>query len=312
MSLREVGAKLIAANERKLQLYSRHNFLRLLNGAILSELAGSEQRMRPMFVKNPLSSATLLGSFIRNKVIRKREDAPTMRKRIFRLLSPRNRIWNAMEPIVTKRRLLEETITALERRVEYLSLGNPVAGREATETLAKLKNIRDILSKHSDEYQAVSLFPGIMPRLDDPSIPWSSAYQTSSQLQGNSSSIRGISIRIAGPKRDQRADAQKKSVGVPSIKSIGLVASEHSQAQMPSKAGTYGLDVRISYCLQRRLASISTKVPAFAVPAYKRDRNVVGEPLDRATVFGFNSCMTRRDKDLLDEEDRLCALLSSK
>src|ERR1700733_5484715 len=97
-----------------LLLFSRSHYQKFLYGKVLSRLNGNGTDLKPEFVHNPLASPSLLCSFLRNKVIRKHESAERMAKRIFGLLSPRNRIWQAIEPVSAQKQVLQETVYHLK------------------------------------------------------------------------------------------------------------------------------------------------------------------------------------------------------
>ena len=310
MAARRVSAKLQLDNEKLIRLSTRQQFFNLAFESVLNSLTGSEQKLRPIYVRNPLASASLLCSYIRHKVIRKHESTEKMSRRIFRLFGPRNKIWSAIEPVFPKRILLDDTVASLKARLPVLEAGRPEDYEEANKILGRLEEISKELLESKEAYQATSLFPSMKPRLLDPSLPWSSAY-IGTAIQGNTSALRGLMIKITGPKKDTKAGSIKKQLGASSLNSVGLISGEMAQAQLPSKVGIFGLKVRIAYTLKSRLASLNTKVLAMTVPKYKLDTDLLGRPMQEATVFGFSNSMNQNDISLLDEQNRLCDILDS-
>lgn len=73
----------------------------------------------------------------------------------------------------------------------------------------------------------------------------------SSLLSSSASSaipkLRGFSIRLAGPRKGNRALTWERSVGAISTNSVDYVIAEEDKCQLPSKMGTFGLTVRIVY-----------------------------------------------------------------
>jgi hypothetical protein len=310
MSGRSALSKLQQDVPHFLQRYCRNNFLNASYQQVLTGLTGSQQRLKPTYVRNPLASSSLLCSYIRHKVIRKHENAEKMSKRIFRMLGPRNKIWTGYEPLSPKLSLLQDSIASLKSRLPLLAMGNPDIYEESKRSLSKLLEIDSVLSKLEDDFHPLSMYPGMRPRLLDPTLPWSSAYLNSA-MQGNASSIRGMMIRIGGPRKDNKAGSRKKMIGSSSLNSVDFVAGEASQVQLPSKMGIFGLNIRIAYCLRNRLANKETKVLALNVPRYKVDRDILGRLTCESTVFGFGNSMTLKDAALFRKEDELCAKLDA-
>ena len=65
--------------------------------------------------------------------------------------------------------------------------------------------------------------------------------------------IKGMSIRLAGPKKATKAGAWTRSVGAPGINSYQVVVGDEANLQLPTRTGTYGLTVRIAWSAYKDL-----------------------------------------------------------
>lgn len=74
-------------------------------------------------------------------------------------------------------------------------------------------------------------------------------------LPSPAGALRGILLRIKGPKRGNRCEVWQRAAGRISTNSVKYVVSEEAKLQIPSKMGTFGLTVRIVYSTRDRLIS---------------------------------------------------------
>lgn len=88
-------------------------------------------------------------------------------------------------------------------------------------------------------------------------------------LPSPAGTIRGVLIRVKGPRKGNRAIKQQKSSGRVSINSVGYVNYEECNLQLPSKLGIYGLYIRLVYSKLDRLVSPYAKLPVLDSPDFK-------------------------------------------
>lgn len=69
------------------------------------------------------------------------------------------------------------------------------------------------------------------------------------------STIRGVLIRIKGPRKGNRAIKLQKAAGRVSVNSVDYVNAEECNIQLPSKLGIFGLYIRLVYSKTDRLLS---------------------------------------------------------
>lgn len=89
------------------------------------------------------------------------------------------------------------------------------------------------------------------------------------QLPSPMGTIRGILVRIKGPRRGNRGMTWQKTAGRFSTNSVDYVAAEEAKVPIPSKLGIYGLTVRIVHCRIDRLVNPNRNLKVIDRPDFK-------------------------------------------
>lgn len=212
---------------------------------ILSSLHGNPLRIQPHFTPSVLSSASLTTSYIKNHLIRNQEslNGATIR-RILNLTDYKHQIWKYRLDQSNRKIQYEEVLKEMkfeEKKLLILSNFNPEMKVKLNQIQENIEKIEMTLKLMKDVVLG-SLHP-------EPRNVIESSTETTSDAVGSESNlkIRGLLIKLAGPRKGNRAVSWEKSVGAVSINSVDYVLAEESKVQIPSKLGIFGLYVRIVY-----------------------------------------------------------------
>ena len=214
---------------------------------VLSTLHGNSLRIQPHFTPSVLSSATLTTSYIKNHLIRNQEslNGGSIR-RILNLTDYKHPIWKYKLDQSARRAQYEEVLKEMqleERKLQLLSKFKPEIKADLFRLQENIKKVQMTL-KLMKESVIGSLHPEPRNVIESNSAALSTdpAASDDSNLK-----IRGLLVRLAGPRKGNRAMTWEKSVGAVSINSVDYVLAEESKVQIPSKLGIFGLYVRIVY-----------------------------------------------------------------
>lgn len=256
-------------------LQSGHRLLQLdTTERVLSSLNGHPLRLHVHTTPTVLSSASLLTAYIRNWLTRHRESVTNGTvKRLMSLADYKSPVWRYRLDQRPRQRQYAEVARQMkleQQRLEILS-GFGAAAGAAKERLATLQaNLGKVLltarlmkdevsgSLHPNgELSSVSGSVGSGSVSGNATSVAESTTEThcknslQSSLSSSASSalpkLRGFSIRLAGPRKGNRALTWERSVGAISTNSVDYVIAEEDKCQLPSKMGTFGLTVRIVY-----------------------------------------------------------------
>lgn len=221
---------------------------------VLSTLHGNPLRIQPHFTPSVLSSATLTTSYIKNFLIRNQEslNGGSIR-RILGLTDYKHPAWKFKLDQSARKQQYEQILKELEfeERKTLLKLEFRAEDAELKDMLARIqenkKQVQMTLKLMKDTVLG-SLHPE--PRNNDLASATATANvidPISADGENEKLRIRGILVRLAGPRKGNRAMTWEKSVGAVSVNSVDYVVSEESKVQIPSKLGIFGLYVRIVY-----------------------------------------------------------------
>ena len=250
----------------------QHTHHRLCLEQICGSLSGSGQsNLMIHLTPSPLSSASLLSSYFKHKLIRNQESvtSSTIRK-ILSVADSRNPLWNHSTSQIARKLQFSQTMDKLLLQREALELKSSFSLDDSCirSQLVDLDNIirkTQTMIEFLDPLVRGNLHPDSLLAEDKVSLtPTEMA-----NLPSPSGTIRGILIRVKGPRKGNRAIKQQKSCGRVSINSVDYVTQEECKIQLPSKLGIYGLYVRIVYSKAERLISPNVKLPVFNAPDFK-------------------------------------------
>lgn len=220
---------------------------------VLSTLHGNPLLIQPHFTPSVLSSATLTTSYIKNFLIRNQEslNGGSIR-RILGLTDYKHSAWKFKLDQSARKVQYQEVLKELEfkEKEAMLLLEFKAEDAELKKKLAVIqenkKQVQMTLKLMKDTVTG-SLHPE--PRNNElPSLIGSaSSTTTNASDETDKLRIRGMLIRLAGPRKGNRAMTWEKSVGAVSVNSVDYVVAEESKVQIPSKLGIFGLYVRIVY-----------------------------------------------------------------
>ena len=126
------------------------------------------------------------------------------------------------------KKLFNDVLSSLETEKSMLELRKKYGLATNTENEKYISSLRYVTSLMEDT-RAFSMYP----------VP--------SHSQSETPALKGLSVRLAGPRRGNRAVVFKKAIGSSSTNSVGLVVYDEAKAQVPGKMGTYGLCIKIVY-----------------------------------------------------------------
>lgn len=220
--------------------------------------ASGANLLHPHYTVSPLSSASLLASYIKHRILRNLESpTPAIIRRTLDLVSEKHPIWTHHSPQSPRRIQCEQVLRHLEMREKVLNFRVKFEDEKGGKTLTELETVRNHLSKlrlllgkcMEDGTVKGSLHPASIQQDERIFLTPTEA----AKLPSPSATIRGILIRLKGPRRGNRAMTWQKSAGRISTNSVKYVVSEEAKLQIPSKLGVYGLTIRIVYARHNRL-----------------------------------------------------------
>ncbi len=227
--------------------------------SVISTLHGHPLQLRPHQTPSVLSSASLLTSYIKNWITRNRESVTTGTvKRIIGLCDYKHQIWRYQLDQRPRQQQYAQVSDSLKLELKKLQLLQSFRPTEAGLT-ERITRLQENISK-------VHLTADLMKE----SVSGSLHPDTASE----GLRLRGFLLRLAGPRKGNRAMTWERSVGATSTNSVDYVIAEESKCQLPSKMGTFGLTVRMVYerCKERPLESIAnanSKMLFDGIDAYK-------------------------------------------
>jgi len=236
--------------------YLNHgNHLKLKQNAeiVLSTLHGNPIRIQSHFTPSVLSSATLTTSYIKNYLIRNQEslNGGSIRK-ILGLTDYKHQSWKFKLDQSARKTHYKEVLNELEFEEKKLLTLTKFKCGNLIELEGKLSRVQENIKhvkmtlKLMKDTLIGSLHPE--PRNNElPSTTTASTSNTTTEEVNDQLKIRGMIIRLAGPRKGNRAMTWEKSVGAVSVNSVDYVVAEESKVQIPSKLGIFGLYVRIVY-----------------------------------------------------------------
>ena len=227
--------------------------------------------VRPHFTPTPLSSATLLGSFLKHRLIRNQESVTnTVIRKIVNLVDPKNALWTHSTSQLARKIQFTQSLERLGLQREALGLrleldSDDAALRNEMQQLATAIRKTELVLENMEPTATGTLHPDALLSGDKITMTPSEA----AQLPSPSGTIRGILIRIKGPRKGNRAVKQQRSAGRVSINSVGYVVADECSIQLPSKLGIYGLYIRLVYSKTDRLITPSTVLPVLEAPLFQ-------------------------------------------
>ena len=210
---------------------------------VLSTLHGNPICIKPHFTSSVLSSATLTTSYIKNHLIRNQEslNGGTIRK-ILGLTDYKHQAWKFKLDQSTRKSQYQEVLKELEFEEKKLLHLIKFKCEELEELEGKLARVQESLKqvKMTLKLMKDTVIGSLHPEPRNTDSVEDEIVKDQDRLK-----IRGMLVRIAGPRKGNRAMTWEKSVGAISVNSVDYVVSEESKVQIPSKLGIYGLYVRI-------------------------------------------------------------------
>lgn len=205
----------------------------------------------------PLSSAHLIASLSLHDLVRNMEggDALPVIRRVLSIVDPSNAVWKYEHKQDHRVEQYKEAIARVDRRLKALEYSKDYADA------IKIDEERERLLKSRECFQMVIDYcrPLVKGTLHPNGIPPTT---TTQQHPQNSPSeklfdgwrLRGIFLRLAGPKKATKAGQWRRSAGAISLNSYDFVDGEQANVQIPSRTGTYGLTVRVVWELRAEAA----------------------------------------------------------
>lgn len=176
-----------------------------------------------------LSAASLLANFVRNWHVRNFEsNSESGNRKIMSICDPKNPVWKVQIQQTFRKKLFNDVLSSLETEKCVLELRKKYGFATNTENDKYISSLRYVTSLMEDT-RAFSMYP----------VP--------SHSQSETPALKGLSVRLAGPRRGNRAVVFKKAIGSSSTNSVGLVVCDEAKAQVPGKMGTYGLCIKVVY-----------------------------------------------------------------
>lgn len=219
---------------------NRH-FRHVLNSQT-SFICNREVCFQPIYSKSLLSSASLLCNYLRNWHVRNFEtNGVANNRKIMSLSGKKNSVWSCLTLQESRIEQIREAMRSTEIEIQAVRLRLKYRPNDS--------KLKATYSRLNEEQEKGSL----IVRLIEPKV-LSSIHPT--ELHGpEHRRVLGISLRLAGPRRGNRAVVHRASAGSVSTSSVGLVYHEEAHAQIPGRMGTYGLTAKIVYGHSKDLAS---------------------------------------------------------
>lgn len=189
-----------------------------------------------------LSSATLLGNFIRNWHIRNFETNSSVNNRkIINIANEKHPIW---EGILNQKKRSCQIESAI-KRLEFI--------KKISEFIQKLDSHSDSVEDRGSfkDFQKISQIRSLMK--DNITLNIHPDKNTAKDLciDGKDWKVRGICMKICGSRSGNRSAKILKFAGKWSTNSVGLVHKDTCNIQLPGKMGVNGLKIIMVYDLCR-------------------------------------------------------------
>lgn len=230
-------------------LLSGHNLLqKRTTEQVISTLNGHPLRLNIHQNPSVLASASLACAYIKNWITRNGESVTSGTiKRILGLCDYKNAVWKYKIDQRPRKEQYAQILRELKMKAEriacqlaFLSSEDPRHGHLKAELDSINENAGKVASSIALMKDSVtgSLHPEDTTS-NDPNMP----------------KLRGLLIRVAGPRKGNRAMVWERAVGAVSTNSVDYVVAEECKEQLPSKLGIFGLRMRMVYerCAQRPL-----------------------------------------------------------
>jgi hypothetical protein len=152
---------------------------------------------------------------------------------------------------------------ALQTKLKFEEFNK--AAREELKEIQTVLHKLSLAQKHLADTVSGSLHPSTLLQGDRVFLTPTEA----AQLPSPSATIRGILIRIKGPRRGNRSMVWQKSAGRISTNSVKYVVAEEAKLGIPSKLGVFGLTVRIVYARMNRLIEPRARLDVIDTPNFR-------------------------------------------
>lgn len=239
--------------------------------------ASGPNLLHPHYTPSPLSSATLLASYLKHRILRNLENVsmPIIR-RTLDLVSQKNPLWQHSTSQQPRRVQCEQVLEYLDARVRSLQLrlefdGKSLKLKEELEAACIQQGKLKLLLTCMESNCKGSLHPVSLQQDDRVFLTPSEA----AQLPSPCSTLRGLLIRFKGPRRGNRAFKWEKSTGRISTNSVGFIVSEEAKIPIPSKLGVFGMTVRIVYTKRNRLVECRQPLNVVDQPRFSFLKNPI-------------------------------------
>jgi hypothetical protein len=180
-------------------------------------------------------------------------------RRTLDYVGERNGVWEHDTDQSARRVQCDQVINYLENRQKILLLKLKF-NEDSLKLKKELEDVKEELQKlklvtiHLQARVRGNLHPASLLQGDRVFLTPTEA----AQLPSPSATVRGILVRIRGPRRGNRAWTWQKSAGRISTNTVDYVVAEEAKIGIPSKLGIFGLTVRIVYTRRNRLVDCRT------------------------------------------------------
>lgn len=199
----------------------------------------------PIFSGNLISSATLSGNYIRNWHIRNFEtNSHTNNKRICALLEHKHLIWLCESFQGAKTNKLNKRINEIDLEMAIIARVNDHLKD------MKLQGQLKIASSKKYRYKTIA---NLIYNHYTSNIHPTNVIKNNTNILNEDLHIRGVAIRLAGPRLGNRSVVYRKMIGKSTNNSVGIVNWDGCSVQIPGKLGTYGLKIKVIYNLIKSL-----------------------------------------------------------
>lgn len=216
---------------KKLIAMAHHKFDQSNMQTIATALGGSGPNLIHVhFSTSLLSSASLYATHFKHLILRNLQHVSSSVniKRMMDLSNEKHQHWQFEDPQTWRHGQFTNTIEQLDIKAESLAIRLGYTPDDQA-TKDKLEECRKLISRIEELKRIVQNVKGSL----HPTVP---------------GGMRGMMIRIKGPRRGNRSAKWQKSAGKYSTNSVDYVISEEAKLGIPSKLGIYGLTVRFVYC----------------------------------------------------------------
>lgn len=229
-------------------LLSGHNLLqKRTSEQVLSTLNGHPLRLNIHQNPSVLASASLACAYIKNWITRNGESVTSGTiKRILGLCDYKNAVWKYKIDQRPRKEQYSQVLRELKMKAEkisyqlaFLSSNDPRYASLKAELNCIQENAGKVSSCIALMKDSITGTLHLEDQTSDPFAP----------------KLRGLLIRLAGPRKGNRAMVWERAIGAVSTNSVDYVVAEECKEQLPSKLGIFGLRMRMVYerCAQRPL-----------------------------------------------------------